>query len=337
MVSNALAAYWAFQGWGNDPDNFDADMIEAFTSHLNQSSSNLADEERYDLMPWKHRGWGFSIATEPPIIAMDSRTQRQPDNSYYPVRLLDRYALDWLRVEWSKLKNTANEAGKSIGYPVFIAATPVMGFRPLERLVQIVLAGIAYLEDMPAVRAVEAAFDRQGFVMEWAVDFLDAEAWTANLSGFTDFMDTLLHKMHIEKCVFLSGDVHYSFTASGFYSSSNGYTGQKRTLNCYQLTSSSLRNKPSEAQQKVLNAIQKKTDPKTAISNWWRFYASQWRLEHTLLPCNGNNQRVTEACNLGQVHFEQGKPVKHTLLSLNNNIEYPLPPFVTADENEMVR
>ncbi len=336
-VSNALAAYWAFQAWGNDPDNFDADMIEAFTSHLNQTSSNLADEERYDLMPWKHRGWGFSIATEPPIIAMDSRTQRQPDNTYYPVRLLDRYALDWLRVEWSKLKNTANETGKNIGYPVFIAATPVMGFTPLERIIQVVLASIGYLEDLPAVRAVETAFDRQGLVMEWAVDFLDAEAWTANLSGFTDFMDTLLHKMHIEKCVFLSGDVHYSFTASGFYTSSNGYTGQKRTLDCYQLTSSSLRNKPSEAQQKVLNTIQKKTDPKTAISNWWRFYASQWRLEHTLLPCNGNNQRVTDVCNLGQVQFEQGKPVKHTLLSLNNNIEYQLPPFVTDDENKMVR
>jgi hypothetical protein len=336
MVSNALAAYWAFQGWGNDPDNFDADMIKAVTSHLNRANVDPADEERYDLMTWKHRGWGFSIATEPPIIAMDSRTQRQSENPYYPTQLLDRYALDWLRVEWSKLKNTAEATGKNIDYPVFIAATPVMGFSPMERIVQVILTGIAYLEDLLSVRVLETTLNRQGFVMEWAVDFLDAEAWTANLDGFTNFMDTMLHKMHIERCVFLSGDVHYSFTTSGFYSSSNGYTGTKRTMNCYQLTSSSLRNEPSLAQRKVLNTIQKKTNPKTSISNWWRFYASQWRMEHSLLSSTGKHQKLIEACNLGQLHFEQGRPIKHTLLILGNNVEYQLDPLFAADNNTLV-
>ncbi|WP_347986427.1 hypothetical protein [Methylomonas sp. AM2-LC] len=328
MVSNALASYWAFQGWGNDPDNFDADMIQAVTSHFNRISSDPVDEERYDLMTWKHRGWGFSIATIPPIIAMDSRTQRQPDNPYYPVHLLDRYALDWLRVEWSKLKNTASEAGTNIDYPILIATTPVMGFSPLERLVQVILLIIGYVENLPWIRALETAFNKQGLVMEWAVDFLDAEAWTANLAGFTDFMDTLLHKMHVEKCVFLSGDVHYSFTTSGFYSSSNGYTGNKKRLDCYQLTSSSLRNEPSVSQRKILNTIQKKINPKTSISNWWRFYASQWRLEHSLLPSIGRKQRVFEDCNLGQLQFEQGQPIKHTLLIAGNNVEYQLPPLI---------
>ncbi len=332
MVSNALAAYWAFQGWGNDPDNFDADLVKAITAQLNQANPDPAIQERYDLMTWKHRGWGFSIATEPPIIAMDSRTQRQPENPYYPAHLLDRYALDWLRVEWSKLKSTAAEAGKDIAYPVLIAATPVMGFTPLERLVQFILTGVAYLEDIPAVRAVEVAFNQEGLVMDWAVDFLDAEAWTANLNGFTDFMDTLLHKMHIDKCVFLSGDVHYSFTTCGFYTSSNGYTGQQKKLSCLQLTSSSLRNIPSDEQKKVLNIIQQDTNPKTSISNWWRFYASQWRMEHTLLPCTANSQKVIETCNLGQLYFIDGQPSRHVLHVVGSEVVYLLPSLGSVPE-----
>lgn len=86
IVSNALAAYWAFQGWGNDPDNFDKDLILTITQHLNDDSDHGNIGERYDLHTWKSRGWGFSVPTDPLIIAMDSRTQRQYENKYYTLR-----------------------------------------------------------------------------------------------------------------------------------------------------------------------------------------------------------------------------------------------------------
>jgi hypothetical protein len=73
----------------------------SFTQHWNDNKDNSDIGERHDLHTWKSRGWGFSIPTDPPIIAMDSRTQRQYKNKYYPAMLMDRYALDWLRVEWA--------------------------------------------------------------------------------------------------------------------------------------------------------------------------------------------------------------------------------------------
>ncbi len=60
IVSNALAAYWAFQAWGNDPDNFDKDLILSFTQHWNDDKDNSDIGEQYDLHTWKSRGWGFS-------------------------------------------------------------------------------------------------------------------------------------------------------------------------------------------------------------------------------------------------------------------------------------
>jgi hypothetical protein len=325
IVSNALAAYWAFQGWGNDPDNFDTDMIASITRHLNQTGLDLAGDERYDLLTWKHRGWSFSIPTNPPIIAMDSRTQRQPDNAYYPPRLLDRYALDWLRVEWSKLKTSNNIDNNSC--PIFIATTPVLGFSPIEDISQAALWAAGVIEDQPAVHALESLINQKGFLGEYLVNSIDAEAWTANLDGFTDYLDTLLHKMAIDKCLFLSGDVHYSFSATGFYKSNSGYSQGARQLACCQLTSSSLRNIPAAAQRKALETLQKLEDPKTSKSNWWRFYASRWQVEHTLLSSD-TNERIVETCNLGQVKFEQGTPVKHILwLDPNKSVEYVIPKF----------
>ena len=335
IISNALAAYWAFQAWGNDPDNFDNGMIESIIRHLNKSGSDPDGDRSYDLLTWKHRGWGFSIPTDPPIIAMDSRTQRQPDNPLYPARLMDRYALDWLREEWTKLKTGKNNGlvtSHSIGTstcPVLIAATPVMGFSPLENLVQFFLWVVGTLEYIPIIRFLEGLADASGYATGKLVEMLDAESWSANLSGFTDLLDTLLHKMDLEKCVFLSGDVHYSFTAAGWYKSSAGYTGMERTLDCRQLTSSALRNDPSATQEKALKELEnlKRGEP-SRKSNWWRFYAAQWKMEYSLRESTGGGQSVIPRCNLGQVVFEAGFPERHILWQgTNNSLVYDVPPF----------
>ncbi|PSJ17792.1 hypothetical protein [Nitrosomonas supralitoralis] len=342
IVSNALAAYWAFQGWGNDPDNFDADMIDSITLQLNKHDHDPNIGERYDLSTWKHRCWGFSIPTNPPIIAIDSRTQRQPDNAFYPPRLLDRYALDWLRVEWTKLKASKDFQSSDSNFPItqdtcpfFIATTPVIGYSPVENVVQLALWGIGYLEDLPAIRFLEKLFGVPGYLTGTGVDFLDAEAWTSNLDGFTDLMDTLLHKMEIRKCTFLSGDVHYSFSATARYNSSSPFSCEQKTLLCRQLNSSALRNKPNDKQSKALNDLEKRKEDHARNGNWWRFYASQWRLEHTFLQHTGeNSQRIVSDCNLGQVLFENGEPRKHLLwISPDMSKEYIIPHFRAIDES----
>lgn len=338
IVSNALAAFWAFQSWGNYPDDFDADMVAAITQHLNGSGHNLDSSERYDLMTWKHRGWGFSIATDPPIIALDSRTQRQPDNACYPPQLMDRYALDWLRDEWSKLRTYGTNSDKNT-CPILIATTPVFGFSTVEHLVRALLWISSSIESFRYVRIVEKPLGLEGFFTSKLINFFDAEAWSTNQDGFTAFLNTISHEMDIEKCVFLSGDVHYSFSTKGFYKSGKSFFGVKKTLNCYQLTSSSLRNKPSKAQQNALNNLESFAEGKTL---WQRFKRQVrrlqaiggWRIDHELLQheptaADTQNKRIIVKCNLGQVAFDdKGLPIKHTLwfspYNATNTVEYNL-------------
>jgi hypothetical protein len=346
VVSNALAAYWAFQGWGNDPDNFDSDMISAITRHLNHTDYDLDVDECYDLMTWKHRGWGFSIATDPPIIAMDSRTQREWEIASYPPHLMDRYALDWLRVEWSKLKtckkschDIANAISKD-ACPVLVATTPVFGFSPLEHIVRLLLWAVSYLENTQAVKLVEKLLKLEGFLTSWLINALDAEAWTANLDGFTAFLDTVLHKMDIRQCVFLSGDVHYSFSVKGAYKSGESYFGTKQTLECHQLTSSSLRNEPSDIQQNALDELESFEEGKTLWQHIRRQFRRLqfirgWEMKHELLEYTpypfgpSENKRIIKECNLGQVLFnDKGLATDHRLwldpYDLDNSVNYDL-------------
>jgi hypothetical protein len=342
IVSNALSAYWAFQGWGNDPDNFDSEMISAVTHYLNNSSNDPEGDELYDLLTWKHRGWSFSVATNPPIIAIDSRTQRQPDNAFYPTRLLDRYALDWLHVEWSKLKSCTHpgyDSGLRIDkntIPLLIVTTPVFGFSPVEHIWRLGLWLISFVENIKLVSWLENLKGVKGFMTRYFVHKNDVETWTANLDGLTAFLDTLLHKMGIARCLFLSGDVHYSFTSVGSYKS-KGFTGAELTIKCYQLTSSSLRNEPSDSQKKSLEKLVKL---QMEGSLWHRFawlfrrlkMMRGWELTQKLLPCIETNALIIEKCNLGEVKFSSrdGLPTHHILWQYpkrEDSIHYLLPPI----------
>ena len=315
IVSNALGSYWAFQAWGNDPDNFDKDLVLTIKQQLTGEDDSMIGD-RYDLHTWKSRGWGFSIPTEPPIIAMDSRTQRQYENKYYPALLLDRYALDWLRVEWAKLKT-----GQTINAstcPVIIATTPVMGFSTIELLQQLALWLAGLVESWKPVQLLEKLAGREGFATGWMVNTLDAESWSSNKEGFVGFMDVLGRRMGINRCVFLSGDVHYAFTAEA------RFERQNRVLQCYQLTSSALNNEPDEKQSRFLDeAAMHDTDTKTH-RNWTLLPDLHWTAKVQLLKAENSELRVVAECNLGLVEFDNGLPVSHTLLTGIDNIVYRL-------------
>ncbi|WP_020407935.1 hypothetical protein [Hahella ganghwensis] len=208
IVSNALAAYWAFQGWGNNPDHFDEEFKQVIREHLAEPHSDDKGE-LFDLMMWKHRHWSYTVPTSPPIIALDTRTQRYYDSSDSPARLMDRYSLDELRINWWRLKNQGVK-----GAPIFLSATPVFGFDPAEKG-QSLLSGLRINPEM-----------------------LDAEAWILNKKGYSAFLDTLLLRLGITHATFLSGDVHYSYVNKGTYRSGG------KTLTGYQLTSSAMKNSP---------------------------------------------------------------------------------------------
>lgn len=317
IVANALAAYWAFQAWGNDPDNFSKDLVFTIQQRLidDKDDSDIAD--RYDLHTWKSRGWGFSLPTTPPIIAMDSRTQRQYENPFYPAVLLDRYALDWLRVEWAKLKTHPNV--DSNASPLIVATTPVMGFSAIELIQQLGLWLAGLLESWKPIRILEHLIAKEGFVTGWMVTQLDAESWSSNKEGFVNFMDAVRRRMGIQRCTFLSGDVHYAFTANAVFKH------QGRTLQCYQLTSTALSNQPEAKQSRFLEEAGEHGSGIKTHRNWALLPSQRWSAEVQLLRAENSELRVTAECNLGLVTFDQGVPVTHTLLTGSGNLVYRLP------------
>ncbi len=325
IVSNALAAYWGFQAWGNDPDNFDKDLVLTIKQQLNDVGNDSDIGERYDLHTWKSRGWGFSIPTEPPIIAMDSRTQRQYDNKYYPAQLLDRYALDWLRVEWAKLKTGQNIDSRTC--PVLIATTPVMGYSVVEFIQHFFLWLAGQVESYKWIEFLERVFKIEGFLTDCLVNKLDAESWSSNREGFAGFMDTLSKRMGIARCVFLSGDVHYAFTADA------SFKRKDSELHCYQLTSSALSNEPDALQSRFLEEAAEHKTGKKIHRNWTIFPSQYWTTKVQLLKTQDSNLRVGAKCNLGLVEFADGLAVSHTLLTGDGNLVYLLPTLTMANED----
>ena len=320
VVANALASYWAFQGWGNAPEDFDAAFIDSIRDYFAAAPSPAAKvADRFDLNLWKYRGWGFSIPSNPPVIVLDSRTQRQPDGANYPPQLLDRYALDWLRVEWAKLlvkmeqDVDKGEIDAMPLCPIFVATTPVMGFAAIEGIQQLLLWAVGAIEDTFVIRTIEKWLGIEGRLTLRFIYQLDVEAWISNREGFKKFLNTLLDRMHVTQCVFLSGDVHYSFSSKACFRS-NG-----KTLHCWQLTSSALCNTPSakNAFDKI-NAIVNKEQGKFSHTNYALSAADRWQSsgEYLTLAGSARQQRITPTCNIGLVEFNNtGQPIKHSLLN----------------------
>ncbi len=318
IVSNALAACWAFQSWGNDPDNFGKDLVWSIQQRLTDKSDKPAIAERYDLHNWKHRGWGFSIPTFPPIIAMDSRTQRQYDDYNLPAQLIDRYGLDWLRVEWSKVVTDTGLPADT--WPIFIAATPVLGFAPIEavqnQILRIIKKGLKFLADRYIYLAwlpwLQGPIDRK------VVNVLDIESWTANKKGYKALFDVLQSRMKLPGCLFLSGDVHYAFSANGEFECN------EKKFACMQLTSSALNNMPGEHNQALLEKLGDKL-PTGKHGTWFSLKKkNRWKSTSTLIRPDETPTPIHADNNIGLVQFVDGCPINHTLLTGNGERCYVL-------------
>ncbi|MCI5118688.1 MAG: hypothetical protein D3913_12195 [Candidatus Electrothrix sp. LOE1_4_5] len=324
IVSNALAACWAFQSWGNDPDNFHKDMIWSIQQRLTDTENDPAVAERYDLYTWKHRGWGFSVPTFPPVIAVDSRTQRQYDDYNLPAQLMDRYALDWLRVEWAKLL-TDNRLPADT-WPILITATPVLGFKPIEAVQNWTLRVTKKLLLFFIKKYFFFLPWSQGTIDRSLVNIMDIESWTANKRGYKAFFDTLQTRMKLPGCVFISGDVHYTFSAQGeFFCNGNNFT-------CLQLTSSALKNMPSEYNQKLLEKIgntvcKGKCGVRFALNKQKR-----WTMSSILTNPQKERSPIRTDCNVGLVQFVDGRPITYTLLKQGNQPAYKFKDCSEDDE-----
>jgi hypothetical protein len=201
-VSNALATFWAFQGWGNDPQLFPEAFKATVAGFLSGELELEADAFEGEVLAFD--SWSFVAPTNPPTVVLDTRTQRSFDGPEGAAHLIGSHG----RVRVKKLLLSLNLAE---GEPViFVSPVPVCGLELQER--------------------------RQKFLVKKVGPYqIDFEAWQSNLKGFIEMMECLISEMGLRRCVFLSGDVHYGLNLRFEFS-----VGAKK-LRITQLVSSGLK------------------------------------------------------------------------------------------------
>jgi hypothetical protein len=175
MVANALAAFWAFQGWGNQPEEFDDTFKKNVSAWLLNGQDDASDCE--DTL-WDFNGWYFCTPTDPAAIFLDSRTNRTYDSGEGAAHLIGDAGR-------KKALETLRGAGYEAGDPLLVVSpVPIFGLEMQER--------------------------RQKFLKDKVGPYeIDLEAWHSNLNGFVEFMEFMIEDVKLPECIFLSGDVHY--------------------------------------------------------------------------------------------------------------------------------
>jgi hypothetical protein len=202
LVANGLAAYWAFEAWGNDPDAFDESFKKTISGYL--AGNGSIDGETFDDQMWSFDRWTYCAPTNPPAIVLDTRTQRGFDSEDGAARLINKRGLEHV-----------GEVARRGGYEpderlVIVSPVPIFGLELQER--------------------------RQKFLASRVKPYrVDLEAWHSNLHGLLDFLDFVMDDLKLTECIFLSGDVHYGMNVDVSFST------QDRELHALQLVSSALR------------------------------------------------------------------------------------------------
>ncbi|MEJ2708995.1 MAG: hypothetical protein P8074_15390 [Anaerolineales bacterium] len=205
IVANGLAAAWAFQCWGNDPERYPQDFVAAVVDHLQGRADNEELARTYEDRIWHFPDWTYALPVQPVTVVMNTRTQRGYDGEEDAPRLIDQEGLEGIR-------QVALRAGYQRGDPLMLVSpTPVVGYETVEGMQELVNHYIGPYK-------------------------FDVESWRANLEGYLSLFKFLISELAPRYVVFISGDVHYGFTISATF------TWQGTSLPVVQLTSSALKN-----------------------------------------------------------------------------------------------
>ena len=264
-------------------------------------------------------------------MVLDTRTQREFDSNRGPARLMDSYGLGWLHIAWADLMQRPENSGQGDLPVIIVSASPVHGFEPLEFLQKL---------------SVDIGFKRPAEV--------DFESWIGNREGFGSLMRTLAVDLRPRWCLFLSGDVHYSFTNRAEFVSDG------RTLPVWQATSSPLR-----GMAKGLKILEKfsRVAERTEHRFGWRegsevplFYRlirpiialsvrlnlGSWNSSERPIWTDtvwgispqGHRELIRKENNLGIVRFRDGEPEVHELVSSDSEVTEALKFVMQKDHGD---
>ncbi|MEH7748132.1 hypothetical protein V7659_24430 [Neobacillus drentensis] len=227
VIANGLTAYWAFQGWGNEPDAFGDDFLQSMKSYLKKirnGNFTSSSHEKWVTNLWNFNSWHFVAPTYPKAVFLDTRTLRDYNSepksvkigqiikeTTNPPQLLSQNG-------WTLVTNKLITSGWQNKTPVIVvSATPVYGMGLIE----------SFLHDFVY------PFKILGVDVQTSFDF---EAWKYNGKGFTELLNQVAD-WNPSLCIFLSGDVHYASSVKATVTFTDG-----RELTVHQFTSSPFKN-----------------------------------------------------------------------------------------------
>jgi hypothetical protein len=229
VIANALTAFFAFQGYGNDPRNFSKEFIANIQSYLESLADTpfMIDEEIYQEwlnQMWKFESWFFLAPTSPPALFLDTRTMRHFTASPMPFKIgrtIDETSNSPELISedaWKKINDRYKQYIAQIDGPIILVSpVPLYGIGLIETVVQ------QYV--MP--------FRLLGLPVHYQFDM---EAWKYNGKGFHNFINQLMHWKK-RNYIILSGDSHIASSVK-----SNIEYGKEHTFHVYQFTSSPIKN-----------------------------------------------------------------------------------------------
>ncbi|WP_019155766.1 metallophosphoesterase family protein [Robertmurraya massiliosenegalensis] len=234
VIANGLTAFFAFQGWGNDPKQFD----HRFTYHIEQYLNTLHPHSvtyRYWIETvLKFDKWSFVAPTNPLALFLDTRTKRSYDLTPKPVQPLkaSKEITTGPRLindeGWDILSQQLHKSGWKSNSPlILVSPVPFYGIRLLERLLY------RFVMPLKSWRLpVQTAFD--------------LELWRFNGKGFYEFHRRIA-QWNPNHCVILSGDTHIASALK-----TKVHFEDEQTRYVHQLTSSPLKNESFSTLSKFL-------------------------------------------------------------------------------------
>ncbi|WP_436976991.1 alkaline phosphatase D family protein [Pseudomonas alabamensis] len=217
IVGNALIGYLLCQGWGNAPARC-RPLIDACQAMTMQAADGWLTRDAQDglidqLLAFQ--GWQFEVASEPPLVVLDTRTRRwRSERSLKkPSGLLDWEAL-------SELQQALLDHRSA----VIVSPAPVFGVKLIET-VQRIVSGL-------------------GFPL-----LVDAENWMAHRGAAQVVLNIFRHSRTPGHYVILSGDVHYSFVYEVLI------RNRQHRPHLWQITSSGIKNEFPRRLLKVFDRL----------------------------------------------------------------------------------
>jgi hypothetical protein len=199
MIANGLISYLVFQGVGNDGGRYSANLIDQLAQHANERYHNI---NQFDDHILSFGNWHYTLATQPKIIAMDTRTHRWRNETNFnePSGLMDWEQLIELESEMTGLEQV-----------ILVSPAPVFGVKSIE--------------------AIQAIFNFFGQAL-----LVDVENWMAHEGAARKLMQIFKRSDTPVETLILSGDVHYSFC----FSVQSRFS--ERDNRIWQLTASGIKN-----------------------------------------------------------------------------------------------